>query len=457
MADIETLCLMCNSPWERHCGQCNSARYCSVNCQKADWPAHKLLCASFADFAPTSRPSEDDYRAILFSVNKGPQFIWLKHNLIAELHCWVPDRKSEAKLLGPPKCLTDYSIIQYNQTLDRWLPDTLFISYRDDYMIDGSKVNKSICEATEDRTIHTYKGPVLVYGSIGLNNSPAASKDLTLIDYAHVIDYFKTVNRFTGSPAPKSLYQKLVAEKVMVQKAGEHKVKAAIILCDGDLKASKKGLRFQMTDIVLNHPIFQEHDMPKTAKLLELPLLTRKNSLDTRFTPVLNASVVGERLISNINADVLHFDCDLKNYRPAMPVSQPYPAATLRGPGSILVVRQDKKPLLPMHVSAMCEYIRQEINSNVPRTYTRDAEAEKRRNEQILAAMSPDKFQAFWNQWLPHQRYPVPIPSPIDRKRCWVMELGRAVGYVHCLATGCVLDFGYGKEYWISKPGFFVY
>ena len=31
------------------CGRCRFARYCSKQCQKADWPEHKLVCSECQD------------------------------------------------------------------------------------------------------------------------------------------------------------------------------------------------------------------------------------------------------------------------------------------------------------------------------------------------------------------------------------------------------------------------
>merc|ERR1712137_1411693 len=48
--------------WERgerlkQCGKCHSARYCSVECQKAHWPRHKRNCQPFtADNTVTLKP-----------------------------------------------------------------------------------------------------------------------------------------------------------------------------------------------------------------------------------------------------------------------------------------------------------------------------------------------------------------------------------------------------------------
>jgi hypothetical protein len=51
-------CFACGKPLEnnRRCSSCNIAYYCDRDCQRADWPRHKPLCAQWK----TTPPSADD-------------------------------------------------------------------------------------------------------------------------------------------------------------------------------------------------------------------------------------------------------------------------------------------------------------------------------------------------------------------------------------------------------------
>jgi len=42
---VQALC-SCGQSGTKSCGRCRSKRYCSIECQKQDWAAHKLLCSS---------------------------------------------------------------------------------------------------------------------------------------------------------------------------------------------------------------------------------------------------------------------------------------------------------------------------------------------------------------------------------------------------------------------------
>ncbi len=42
-------CVICNKEGAKLCQACHSAGYCSKECQKGDWPTHKLLCSKFKD------------------------------------------------------------------------------------------------------------------------------------------------------------------------------------------------------------------------------------------------------------------------------------------------------------------------------------------------------------------------------------------------------------------------
>lgn len=55
-ARAETACLVCGKPASQVCSKCNTARYCSVRCQLADWPEHRKDCGSRqAAYRDTSR------------------------------------------------------------------------------------------------------------------------------------------------------------------------------------------------------------------------------------------------------------------------------------------------------------------------------------------------------------------------------------------------------------------
>jgi hypothetical protein len=99
------------------------------------------------------RSSEKYTRAIYFHPDEGaPRFVWLKTEQVKE------DEYSDAALLAHPGALAannkkeaksgkyicmKASWIQHNYALDRELPYTVYVSYRDDFLHDRSKHNKA--------------------------------------------------------------------------------------------------------------------------------------------------------------------------------------------------------------------------------------------------------------------------------------------------------------------------
>jgi hypothetical protein len=70
-------CTVCGKKASQLCGQRQSSRYCSKECQQTDWNLHKFLCGTYKDFKV--RPSKDSRLAILFNYKKKkPEFIWIK-------------------------------------------------------------------------------------------------------------------------------------------------------------------------------------------------------------------------------------------------------------------------------------------------------------------------------------------------------------------------------------------
>lgn len=78
-------CTVCGRSTDNKCAKCKSAHYCSANCQKKDWPLHKLLCGSYVEFLKTRPTSTTKGQesvtakvALLFPVDStNPKLVWV--------------------------------------------------------------------------------------------------------------------------------------------------------------------------------------------------------------------------------------------------------------------------------------------------------------------------------------------------------------------------------------------
>lgn len=75
----DTLCAVCEAKGYMLCRRCKHAKYCSRECQVADWPIHKNLCRDFAAaMSDANRPSPEHRRALFFPIySTKPQLCWL--------------------------------------------------------------------------------------------------------------------------------------------------------------------------------------------------------------------------------------------------------------------------------------------------------------------------------------------------------------------------------------------
>jgi MYND finger len=200
MAFPESLCSVCTESSLKICKGCHNSKYCSRECQKADWPTHKLLCKTFKDFA--SRPGNDYRRAIYLPVSsKKPQFIWLLfERKNDDLSMTAHDSPELGTLLGNDKPFATLGWMKSNPVRNKKLTHSIDIRYRDTFLTDGSLPNQSILNIKGSELAHDWRGPMVAYGLKGLDFDPANSDDLDMTDLRHIVDYLLTFNRDGFAP-----------------------------------------------------------------------------------------------------------------------------------------------------------------------------------------------------------------------------------------------------------------
>ena len=342
---------MCNASQSQVCSRCHSSRYCSPNCQQADWPIHKLLCRTYSNFSQ-SRPSPDHALAIIFPPSKpNPALFWLHCPWTDDVEEGYPRHRSPeiCELLGDNTSAA-FECIQDNPVLNRKLRNSISIWYRDTFLIDGSQPNKSIATNTITTIdlVHDWRGPIIAYGNFGPGLESTECRDLDLVDFRHIVDFFNTI-RSEATVEGQRFY-------------GE-KVKGVKINCHGDQKVFGAP-PFEAVEVPHTHPIFTiyHRDKSEIAKRIGLPILARQYPPNRAWAKEETWGIFGhESPFNNEPATYLHLSCDSA---PSVPNSLGWgwaPQKWQSSVGSVIVAREDKKPLLPLHMEALCRYCQFEI------------------------------------------------------------------------------------------------
>lgn len=185
-------CVMCGLNTGRLCTRgCQSSRYCSNECQVADWPSHKLLCKKYAKKSP--RPSDNHKLAIEFPQDRSyPSLIWVYCEKRLD-DCNRPwEYARVGSFLGRDNPIPERKLIQRNRRRDQLLPNTIEAVFRDTFLIDSSKPNRSLYRSlgSSGTTSCDWRGPGIILRKRGISSDPGFYGDISLADYRHVLDYF---------------------------------------------------------------------------------------------------------------------------------------------------------------------------------------------------------------------------------------------------------------------------
>lgn len=371
-------CVVCDKATSRRCSRCKSAQYCSAPCQQADWCKHKLLCATFSEFDDSSRPTDEHVKAILFSENdRKPKVVWLYCPWSFIGRYQIPDKEP---FLGPSAAST---WIDYSVALKRNLEDFIYLGYSDTAVRDGANSNGSIASiaATKPGYHYDWRGPVIAWGTLGQDLESSACRDLDMNDFRHITDFLLW---YHYKPLPKSA--KPIAEKIM----------GVRINCAGDQETLNRPC-FERVEITATDLVFTKHETSDIADRIGLPIFTRRYPSDSRWS---EGRDHGPRF-NNQFATLLHLSCDPK--AECEPPSMGWgwaPEQWQYGVGSVLVVRQDKKPLLPFDVEALCMYCRDEVLPLFSHSNGIHYPEEPMSKEAVLAMICRRSFYIKWDKLL---------------------------------------------------------
>ncbi|KAJ7494388.1 hypothetical protein B0H11DRAFT_1717360 [Mycena galericulata] len=214
----QTFCTVCKTRTDKKCARCGTAYYCSPAHQKSHWKTHKLACLAPAvplkgiikSRAEAERDGDTKFAidAILLPFDSdAPRFV--------KLGCEMYSDAEDEEFLGPGfmhhRADLDPYMGPHNNTLYKStdistlgytgppLGYTLSLRWRDTFLVDGSRVNRSIIKLTNGKANHPWAGNIIAYRvdeptSMVARCQDAKAEDLAALA-AYFVDYGKRVKK----------------------------------------------------------------------------------------------------------------------------------------------------------------------------------------------------------------------------------------------------------------------
>ncbi|KAJ5642341.1 hypothetical protein N7490_006341 [Penicillium lividum] len=183
-------CVMCNKSSRVQCAQCGSTYYCSGDCRESDFLSHSLLGEQFA--TQPDRPSPEHKRAIFFPVDREkPCLIWIP---CSQQYCEDGIRWTKVDpypYLGTDEPVKGMMRIEHNPVRSRNLGSGYGADSpsKEGYCISLiHRKDPSVQASCTSTTPHEYRGPTISLQEI----SQEDYADITLGDFRHLMDYFKS-------------------------------------------------------------------------------------------------------------------------------------------------------------------------------------------------------------------------------------------------------------------------
>ncbi|MCJ1363223.1 hypothetical protein MMC16_002330 [Acarospora aff. strigata] len=360
---------MCDDEGTKVCTGCNSSRYCSSECREADWSTHKLLCASFKDFA--TPPEKDMKRAIFFPTeSKSPRFVWVPCSLNrAERREVIGTTPLLANFENETHVLADWLLLQRNAVRQRGLRHTVALLFRQAFLLDGLMTNWSAREATKGLMGKNWSGPIFAFRQPGLTDEPGYYDHMDMVDFRDVVDHFTSF----GNEAVLSRAMWVGGKATGVK-----------IACQGDM-AVLGSEKFQSISIPRQHPVWRTPLTTDLSRLIDFPILTPRCTPDPAWK---NNESITQRFL-NYPATSLHFITDKTN-----PGWGSAPISWQDSVGSVLVVRPGWKPLSPLHLEAFCAFCQHKVGPLL-----QDHIGSETERENALEEITANRFGEFFESY----------------------------------------------------------
>ena len=181
-------CFVCQTATTKTCAKCKTTYSCGSDCQKRNWPAHKTLCG-LVPFEQAPQDGQRRVRAIFFPEDQEkPQVVYVPLKHVEDEDGSYDSLETDSWISG----LHDFSRMCINPFKgNAWLKNSLRITFRDTFLKDGSKSNKSISKMTENKQAHDWRGPSLVAKFDGVYfDDPNTYLDIEAEDLSDIRDFF---------------------------------------------------------------------------------------------------------------------------------------------------------------------------------------------------------------------------------------------------------------------------